>query len=90
MERKIPKRMCVGCREMKPKKDLIRVVRTAEEGEPKVDRTGRANGRGAYICPEAICLQKAAKTRALERALEVKITPEILDQLEREIERREL
>ncbi len=90
MERKIPKRMCVGCREMRAKKDLIRVVRTAEEGVPKVDRTGRANGRGAYICPDTDCLKKAAKTRALERALEVKITPEILDQLEREIERREL
>ena len=62
-------RMCVACREMKPKKELVRVVRTPE-GEIVADATGRKNGRGAYLCPVEGCLNKAIKTRALERALE--------------------
>ena len=67
--KKIPMRMCVGCREMRPKKELLRIVRTPEE-EIRVDKTGKASGRGAYICPKAECLEKAQKIRALERALE--------------------
>ena len=62
-------RMCVACREMKPKKELIRVVRTVE-GEIVADETGRKNGRGAYLCRSEACLSKALKTRALDRALE--------------------
>lgn len=62
-------RMCVACREMKPKRELIRVVRTPE-GEIVADETGRKNGRGAYLCRAEACLGKAVKTRALERALE--------------------
>ncbi|MBQ6145658.1 MAG: YlxR family protein [Clostridia bacterium] len=67
--KKVPMRMCVACREMKPKKELIRVVRTPE-GEIVADETGRKNGRGAYLCRAEACFNKAVKTRALERALE--------------------
>ena len=69
MMKKVPMRMCVACREMKPKKELIRVVRTTE-GEIVADETGRRNGRGAYLCRAEACFNKAVKTRALERALE--------------------
>ena len=69
MMKKVPMRMCVACREMKPKKELIRVVRTPE-GEIVADETGRRNGRGAYLCRAEACFNKAVKTRALERALE--------------------
>lgn len=69
MTKKIPMRMCVSCRVMKPKKELVRVVRTPE-GEVAIDDTGRKNGRGAYLCRDAECLKKALKTRALERALD--------------------
>jgi predicted RNA-binding protein YlxR (DUF448 family) len=65
-------RMCVSCREMQPKKELVRVVRTPE-GAVILDSTGRANGRGAYLCKKSACLEKAIKSRALERALETKI-----------------
>ena len=67
--KKIPMRMCVACREMRAKKDLMRIVRTAE-GVLVLDRTGKQSGRGAYLCRDAACVQKALKTRALERALE--------------------
>lgn len=72
MPKKTPMRMCVACREMRPKKELVRVVRTPE-GAVTMDRTGRANGRGAYLCPSVACLNKAVKSKALERALETKI-----------------
>ena len=77
-------RMCVACREMRPKKELCRVVRTPE-GEVRIDESGRANGRGAYLCRDTACLDKAVKSRALERALETAITPELYDELEREM-----
>ena len=80
MAKKIPMRMCVSCREMQPKKELIRVVRTPE-GAVILDTTGRANGRGAYLCKKSACLEKAIKSRALERALETKIEPETYDTL---------
>ena len=67
--RKIPMRMCVGCREMKPKKELIRAVRSPE-GEVNLDDTGKKAGRGAYVCRSAECLKKALKQRQLDRALE--------------------
>ena len=83
-KRKIPMRMCVGCREMKPKAELMRVVKP-QEGECKIDRTGKAAGRGAYVCENAECLKKAQKTRALERALEAKIEDAVFEQLAAQI-----
>ena len=80
MPKKTPMRMCVACRQMRPKKEMIRVVRTPE-GLVSVDKSGRANGRGAYLCLEIVCLEKAIKTRALDRALEVKIGNDTLDSL---------
>ena len=73
-------RMCVSCREMQPKKELVRVVRTPE-GAVVLDATGRANGRGAYLCKKSACLEKAIKSHALERALEAKIDNETYDTL---------
>lgn len=77
--------MCVGCKEMKPKKELIRVVRSADSGVPFVDRTSKAAGRGAYICKDVECLKKAVKSNALSRALETNIDDEIKASLEKEI-----
>lgn len=85
MEKKIPMRQCLGCREMKPKKDLIRVVRSPE-GQISLDFKGKASGRGAYICPEPQCLKKAIKARALERAFSAQIPPEIYEKLQNEME----
>lgn len=79
-QKKIPLRMCVGCRQMRPKKELIRVVRSPE-GEIKVDAVGKAPGRGAYLCPAGGCLEKAVKTRALDRALEQKVDPAVVERL---------
>ena len=76
MEKKIPMRQCLGCREMKPKKELIRVVRSPE-GEISLDFRGKANGRGAYVCPEMACLKKAIRAKALERAFSTAIPEEI-------------
>ncbi len=83
--KKIPQRQCVGCREMKGKKELIRVVRSAE-GAVSLDFSGRSPGRGAYVCPAAACLARARKSRALERAFETAIPPEVYDALEKEME----
>ena len=82
--RKIPMRMCVGCREMKPKIELIRVVKP-QEGDAGIDRTGKAQGRGAYVCRDIECLRKAKKSRALERALEAPIDEAVFAQLEAQI-----
>lgn len=76
MPKKIPMRQCLGCREMKPKKELTRIVR-APDGTVSVDARGKSPGRGAYVCPNTVCLQKALKSRALERNLEVEIPQEI-------------
>ena len=83
--KKIPMRMCTGCREMKPKKELIRVVKTPE-GEIKLDAGGKLNGRGAYICKCKECLQKAQKLNALSRAFECQVSSEVYESLERSIE----
>ena len=83
MQKKVPMRMCVACRQMQPKKELLRVVRTPE-GEVLIDRTGRKNGRGAYLCNRRECFEKTVKTRALERALEQKLDEELIASLERE------
>ena len=88
MQKKIPMRQCLGCREMKPKKELIRVVRSPE-GEIRLDFKGKANGRGAYLCPDADCLKKAVKARALERAFSAQIPPEVYEQLTEQMERGE-
>ncbi len=83
--RKTPQRMCVGCREMKDKRDLIRVVRSPE-GELSIDPVGKKPGRGAYVCREAACLKRAIKQRQLERQLEVTMTEEVAAILARELE----
>ncbi len=83
-EKKIPLRKCTGCGEMKPKKELIRVLKTTEE-EIILDVTGRKNGRGAYLCNSLECFQKARKTRGLERSLQVKIPDDIYETLEKEL-----
>jgi len=83
LQKKVPMRMCVACREMKPKKELLRVVRTPE-GTVEVDRTGRKNGRGAYLCGTLDCLNKAVKTHALERALQHKIDDAVWETLKGE------
>ena len=85
MEKKIPMRQCLGCREMKPKRELIRVVRSPE-GNISLDFKGKASGRGAYVCPEPQCLKKAIKAKALERAFSTQIPPEIYASLEKEME----
>ena len=82
--RKIPKRQCIGCQEMKEKKELIRVVRTTE-GEITVDATGKKNGRGAYICPLEECMEKAVSSHGLERAFKVAIPKEVYKKLMEEI-----
>ena len=78
--RKIPQRMCVGCQEMKPKKEMIRVVKTPENSI-EIDLTGKRPGRGAYVCPKEECMQKAIKARRLEKALHHVISTEIIDVL---------
>ena len=85
LEKKIPMRQCLGCREMKPKRELIRVVRSPE-GEISLDFRGKAPGRGAYLCPDPQCLKKAIKARALERAFSAQIPEEIYARLEQEME----
>ena len=82
--KKIPMRQCVGCREMKPKRKLIRVIRTSED-EILIDATGKKNGRGAYICPNRECLEKAVKNKGLERSLKISVPREIYEDFEREM-----
>ncbi|MCI8652765.1 MAG: YlxR family protein [Angelakisella sp.] len=82
--KKIPLRMCSGCGQHLPKKELVRVVRSAQ-GELSVDLTGRKPGRGAYICPKVDCLKKARKARRLERSLDCQIPDEVYERLEEEI-----
>ena len=84
--KKIPMRMCVGCREMKEKRELIRIVRTPE-GEAVLDITGKRSGRGAYVCRQAECLRRAIRQKQLERQLEITLTPEISEALTAEMER---
>ena len=85
MQKKIPQRQCMGCRERMEKKALIRVVRTPE-GQVMLDFSGKLNGRGAYICPKAECLKKAQKSNSLSRSLETDIPEEVYQRLAREIE----
>ncbi|MCM0648585.1 YlxR family protein [Clostridium swellfunianum] len=82
--KKLPQRMCTGCMEMKPKKELIRIVRS-KEGEITIDLVGKKPGRGAYICKNEECLTKAFKTKRLEKNLEAKISDELYNKLKEEI-----
>lgn len=83
-QKKIPMRMCTGCREMHPKQELIRVVKTPE-GEIKLDASGRLNGRGAYICRSIDCLNAAEKINSLAKAFEMKIDADIYARLREEL-----
>ena len=83
--KKIPLRQCIGCGEMKSKKEMIRVIKTAE-GEILLDATGRKNGRGAYLCPSMECLKTAVKGRGLERPFKMAIPKEVYETLEKEME----
>ena len=85
MQKKIPQRQCMGCRERKEKRALIRVVRTPE-GAVCLDFSGKLNGRGAYLCPNTECLKKAQKAKSLERSLEVAIPDEVYARLQKEME----
>lgn len=82
--KKIPQRQCIGCREMKNKKDMIRILKTSE-GELIIDATGKKNGRGAYICPDLECLKKAIGNKGLERSFKMPIPGEVYDSLKKEL-----
>ena len=83
--KKFPQRQCIGCGEMKNKKEMIMVLKTAED-EIVLDATGRKNGRGAYICKSRECLEKARKNHGLERSLKAAIPDEVYDSLEKEFD----
>ncbi|RKI66494.1 YlxR family protein [bacterium 1xD42-67] len=85
MPKKMPMRQCVGCREMKEKRSLIRVVRSPE-GAVSLDSKGKLPGRGAYVCPDPACLKRARKSRALERAFSAPLPPEVWEALEGQME----
>jgi len=85
MQKKIPQRQCMGCRERRAKRELIRVVR-GTDGVVSVDFSGKLNGRGAYLCPNIECLKKAQKSKALERNLEIEIPEDVYARLTKEME----
>ena len=85
MQKKIPQRQCMGCRERKEKRQMIRVVRCTD-GTVNLDFGGKMNGRGAYVCPNPDCLKKALRSKALDRSLEVEIPQEVYDRLQKEME----
>jgi len=85
MQKKIPQRQCMGCRERKAKREMIRVVR-GTDGTVNLDFSGKAPGRGAYVCPRSDCLKKALRSKALDRSLEVTIPEEVIVRLEKELE----
>ena len=85
MQKKIPQRQCMGCRERKAKRELIRVVR-GTDGNVTVDFSGKVNGRGAYICPDPECLRKAQRAKSLERSLETPIPEQVYERLIKEVE----
>ena len=85
MNKKVPMRQCVGCQEMKSKKEMLRILKTAED-ELVLDATGRKNGRGAYLCFSKECLLKARKNKGLERSLKMAIPPAVYDSLEKELD----
>ncbi|MBR5316545.1 MAG: YlxR family protein [Lachnospiraceae bacterium] len=83
MNKKVPMRQCVGCGEMKSKKEMMRILKTAE-GDIVLDVTGKKNGRGAYLCKSDECLKKARKTKGIERSFKMSIPAEVYDNLEKE------
>ena len=83
--KKIPMRKCVGCQEMKSKKEMIRIIKTAEDAF-LLDATGKKNGRGAYICPSRTCLEQAVKSKGLERSFKQPIPKEVYEALDKEME----
>ena len=85
MNKKIPMRQCIGCREMKPKRELIRIIKNKQQ-ELSVDRTGKKNGRGAYICPSMDCFHLAIKQKGLERSFQMSIPPEFYTVFQKEME----
>ena len=85
MQKKIPQRQCMGCRERRPKREMIRVVRTPE-GAVNLDFSGKMNGRGAYLCLNPECLKKAIRSKALDRSLEVEIPEDVYARLQKEME----
>ena len=85
MQKKIPQRQCMGCRERKDKRAMLRVVR-GTDGSVSLDFSGKLNGRGAYVCPDPECLRKAQRSRALERCLETPIPQEVYDRMVKEME----
>ncbi len=84
MAKQIPERQCMGCRDMKPKKELVRVIKTPE-GKVCLDKTGKLNGRGAYLCPNKECYNKAVKSKGIERSLKVEIPAEIYEAIGKEL-----
>ena len=88
MDKKIPQRKCVGCREAHDKKDLIRIVRS-KEGVISLDESGKANGRGAYVCKKKACLERAVKTKGLDRAFKERVSSDVYEGLKKEFERFE-
>lgn len=88
MAKKVPLRQCVGCGEMKGKKEMMRVLRTAE-GDICLDTTGKKNGRGAYLCKSGECLKMARRNKGLERSFKMSIPNEVYDSLEKEFENLE-
>ncbi len=85
--KKVPMRQCVGCRERRPKRELIRIVR-APDGAVILDCSGKANGRGAYLCRNTECLRKAVRSNALERVLDAKVSEDVLTRLGKELEEK--
>ena len=86
MNKKVPMRRCVGCGEMKSKKELLRIIRTAED-EILLDATGKKNGRGAHLCPNEECFKKAVKAKGLERSLKMAVPKEVIENLAKEMEK---
>ncbi len=87
--KKIPNRTCIGCNTQKPKKELIRIVKSTQ-GEIKIDKTGKLPGRGAYICNNSECLEKAVRSKRLEKSFEMKIEDVVYEQLRNTIEKQEV
>lgn len=83
--KKIPLRMCLGCQEMKPKKELIRIVRKAHDLTVQIDLSGKVSGRGCYICKNIDCFEKAVRSKRLEKSLDCKIPDEVIEQLKEEV-----
>lgn len=88
MPKKIPHRQCIGCMEMKPKKELLRILKK-EDGSFVLDATGKMNGRGAYVCVSQECLKKAIRSKGLDRSFKMKIPPEVYESLSEELKKIE-